>query len=988
MARQQSRAGEAQTTPTVQRLSDGWRLAPDPTNEGRRLRWYRALRPEAQPAPVPGIIQQVFPDYHGVAWYWVRFTAPSPGRTGERTLLRFGAVDYLAEVWLNGQAVGGHEGGETPFTLDVTAAVKPGKANLLAVRVLNPGPERIDDFVLDEIPHRNKRVPLTPGSSYNYGGLVLPVELLVAPPVRITDVFARPCADTGEVTLTITVRNDEAGTREGRLEVVVGDARGAEVLAGAEAPATLPPGDSLHSLSLRVPEHRLWSLEEPCLYRAEAGLTAPGPGDAWQHRHAVRFGFREFRVRDGWFTLNGKRVFLRSTHTGNHFPIGQVVPPTPDLMCRDLLYAKTCGYNMVRFIAGMPWPEQLDYCDEIGLMVYEECLAGWCLADSPQMAERFDRSIREMVRRDRNHPSVTIWGMLNETPDGPVFRQAVAGLGLVRSLDDTRLVLLGSGRWDCQPGIGSVSNPGSDTWEQVWGAEAPGAPPTPVVWDGAHGGYFANAGDAHVYPAVPHPEATHRFIRQLGHDTKPVFLSEYGIGSVMDVIGELRRFEQAGARPDLPDAAFIGAMVERFEADWERWGFSGVYAFPEDMLRDSQRRHMRQRRLGFDLIRSNPRLCGFNLTGMLDHAITGEGLWTLWREFKPDCVDTLRDGWAPLRWCLFITPRHGYAGRPLRVEAVLANEDVLPPGKYPVVFRIQGPEGLAWEKRVTMTLPKVRPGGWGPLAVPVLDEEVVLPGPAGAYELAACLEQGGGPLGDRRSFRLSDPAQRPRLRGSAATWGLGQEVTDWLGARGLRCRAFTGRGGRKPGVVLVGDPGETAAEPWRDLMRAVAAGGVAVFLQPAALRQDDDTTYRLPLQHRGLCKVFGDWLYHKECVARRHEVFAGLQDGGLLDADDYDQVTGHELFEGQDVPDDVICAAFALGYPCPGGYESGLTMGAYRLGAGWLVLNSLRIVEHVDQHPAADRLLLNLVGYAQGRVPREATPVSAALAKRIERLYR
>ena len=90
---------------------------------------------------------------------------------------------------------------------------------------------------------------------------------------------------------------------------------------------------------------------------------------------------------------------------------------------------------MIRFIAGIAHPWQLDACDEIGLMVYEESLAGWCLADSPAMAQRFDRSVAEMVHRDRNHPSVVIWGLLNETPDGPVFRHAVESLQLVRFLD-------------------------------------------------------------------------------------------------------------------------------------------------------------------------------------------------------------------------------------------------------------------------------------------------------------------------------------------------------------------------------------------------------------------------------------------------------------------------------------------------------------------------------------------------------------------------
>jgi len=139
----------------------------------------------------------------------------------------------------------------------------------------------------------------------------------------------------------------------------------------------------------------------------------------------------------------------------------------PDLLRRDLIYSKACGFNMVRFIAGMAHPWQLDLCDEIGLMVYEENMAAWGLQDSPEMGERFDRSVLDMVLRDRNHPAVTIWGLLNETPDGPVFRQAVASLGVVRELDDTRLVLLGSGRWDNQFQIGSASNPGSSEWEAV-----------------------------------------------------------------------------------------------------------------------------------------------------------------------------------------------------------------------------------------------------------------------------------------------------------------------------------------------------------------------------------------------------------------------------------------------------------------------------------------------------------------------------------------
>ena len=301
-------------------------------------------------------------------------------------------------------------------------------------------------------------------------------------------------------------------------------------------------GDTQVEVTLHVENHRLWDLNDPYLYRVSVRVDAEGVEGS--DEASVRCGFRDFRVEKGYFRLNGKRIFVRSSHTGNHCPVGQIVPPAgaPDLLRLDMLYAKASGFNMLRFISGMAHPYQLDLCDEIGLLVYEESLAGWLLADSPQMKKRFELSIREMVLRDRNHPSLAMWGMLNETDDGPVFREAVSALALVRSLDDSRLVLLSSGRWDKQPGIGSVSNPGSSEWEYVWGKERPGAAATRMT---KVGGQAQDVGDVHFYPHVPQtPDITHQ-LRTLGEDSKPVFLSEYGIGSMMDVIHEARMYEQA-----------------------------------------------------------------------------------------------------------------------------------------------------------------------------------------------------------------------------------------------------------------------------------------------------------------------------------------------------------------------------------------------------------------------------------------------------------
>jgi hypothetical protein len=944
----------------VQTLSGTWKLAVDPANMGVKDRWFEGIRPEGKEAPVPGVIQQVFPGYHGVAWYWHSFRVVPGQVAGDRLLIRFGAVDYLADVWINGRHAGAYEGGETPFEFDVTDSVRSEGENLLAVRVLNPTEDPIDGYVLSQTPHRNKTAPPRCGSSFNSGGIMYPVELRRVPPIYVADVFVRPDVKTGRLDATVTVQNGRTAAPSGILRLAVGPASGGDVLQAVEQSVELPAGLSEHELTVQVAQPRLWSLDDPFLYRVTAVVTA---APQRLHECSIRCGFRDFRIVDGYFHLNGRRIFLRSTHTGNAMPIGQQAAVVGDFGRRDMIYAKASGFNAVRFIAGVAYPEQLDLCDELGLMVYEECFASWLLGDSPKMAERFDRSTSAMIRRDRSHPSLTIWGLLNETQDGPVFRQAVSFLPKLRRLDPTRLVLLDSGRWDGQWLIGSASNPGSSEWQPVWGVEAPDAGKASL---GA-GGYASQAGDAHYYPGVPQSPQTDRFIREFGREGKPVFLSEYGIGSQMDVIDEWRHFEQVGARPDLEDAALLREQSEALAADWRRLGFDAVYPFPEDLLRESQRLHARQRTIGFNCVRSNPRLCGYNLTGMLDHGMTGEGLWTYWRHWKPATFDAVADGWSPLRWCLFVEPLHTYSGRTVTVEAVLANEDVLKPGTYPVRFRVFGPQGPVWQKETVVRIPDPPA-----LAVPAVRETFRLAGPAGQYTFAASLERGGAPTGGRLLFYVSDPAALPVLTGDAALWGIGEKAEEWLTTRGLHCHLLTADIPAQREVILVGRPddAETNSRLWDSLTARMARGASVVFLSGQVFQQGKAGMNWLPLKNKGRCRSFHDWLYHKDCVANRHPVFEGLQGPGIMDWDYYGPVIPRDVFERQDTPDETIAAAFATGNSqYPRGYGSSLLIAMYKVGEGRLILSTPYVLENLVSHPAADRLLANLVRYAQGQVP-------------------
>jgi len=168
-------------------------------------------------------------------------------------------------------------------------------------------------------------------------------------------------------------------------------------------------------------------------------------------------------------------------------------------------------------------------------------------------------------------------------------------------------------------------------------------------------------------------------------------------------------------------------------------------------------------------------------------------------------------------------------------------------------------------------------------------------------------------------------------------------------------------------------------------MRRVAQGSVAVFLDPTAFARGEDAVAWLPLTNKGHCYEFRDWIYHKECVAKAHPILAGLQPKGIMDWEYYGPLISHWMFEGQDTPDDVVITAFAAGY-IPGGYFSGVLMGAYRFGAGQVILNTLSVLENVDRHPAADRLVPNLVEDAAGRVAPEAAALPAGWEERLAQI--
>jgi beta-galactosidase len=947
---------------SVVSLDGEWLLIADPLNVGKNEKWWETPVSGARPVKVPWILQDVYPAYHGVVWYWREFAAPTNSYSSGRTLLRFWAIDYMGDIWLNNVFVGRYESGDIPFIIDVTEVIKQGATNRLSVRVLNPTNEPIDSMTLKQIPRQAREIPLRSGALANCGGITGSVELMLVPVVRVEDLFVSANSKSDVIKIETTLRN--AGTKNihQHLTFTVAPATSGETLKSIEFDSNVPPGDTLIKREIIIENPHLWDINNPYLYRLS--LLNVNEKDKSFDERSVRFGFRDFRFENGSFRLNGRRIFLRSAHSCNIYPIGQRLPADPDQPRRDLLDMKVMGFNAIRFIWGGAQPYQLDLCDEIGLMVYNESFTSQGMDSTSKMFRRFDRSQTEMIRRDRNHPSMIIWGLLNETLNGPVFMHAVEMLPLIRSIDNTRIIMLNSGRSDDQPSIGSLSNPGSLEWEHLLGNESPAASNEKKPNKFPHIPHsYMEMGDFHLYPTVPQTEEATNFIRNLGQNSKPVFLSEYGIGSAVDLWRVTRHFERFG-KEEAEDAIFYKDKLDKYLIDWEQWKLDEIYARPEDFFTESLRRMASQRSLGLTAIRSNPNIIGYSLTGMNDHGMSGEGLTTTFRELKPGTVDAMFEGFAPLRWCLFAEPKNIYRRGKVKIEVVLANEDALPTGDYPALIQIVGPDNQQiYNHKTTITIQSAQNGADSPLAMSVYSEELLIDGPAGKYHLLATLERGGAPRCGEVEFYVDDPDQMPPIEMEVTLWGVDTLLTNWLASHNIKTRPFNEEKQKSREIILVGiHPPENkdTLSAFTSLIQHIARGSNAIFLSPEIFTRDRNKVAFLPLQKKGTLSREWSWLYLIDEWSKRHPIFEGLPSGGLMDHPFYRELIPDTFWRGQDPPKEAV----AGGIKASQAYFSGLMMSVNQFGDGIFILNTLLIRNNLGTHPAAERLLRNLLLYA------------------------
>ena len=440
--------------PQLQRASwtslDGeWAFAFDRESRLTRPRevvFDRTIRvPFAPEAPLSGIGDE---DFTCAVWYRRVFEAP-PLAEGERLMLRFGAVDYKATVWVDGSYVGSHEGGYTPFGCDVTDLLRREEPHEIVVRA--------EDDPQDLEKPRGKQDWLRLPHSIWYPrttGIWQTVWLETLPSSWIETLRWTASLENYDIGLEAMIGG---GRREGlRLEVRLGVGDGAARRLLAHDTYEVVAAEVHRRLALSDPgiddfrNELLWSPSSPTLIEAELRLLAPDGGTIDE---VVSYtALRAVGVQGDRFLLNGRPLPLRLVLDQGYWPDGGLTAPSPDALRRDVELAKEMGFNGVRKHQKLEDPRYLYWADRLGLLVWDEMPSAYRF--TRRSVERLTAEWKEAVLRDISHPCVVTWVPFNESwgvpdlPSNPAQRDYVQALyHLTKTLDPSRPVV-GNDGWE------------------------------------------------------------------------------------------------------------------------------------------------------------------------------------------------------------------------------------------------------------------------------------------------------------------------------------------------------------------------------------------------------------------------------------------------------------------------------------------------------------------------------------------------------------
>ncbi len=400
-------------------------------------------------------------DYIGVSWWGTGFKVPSNAK-GRRVKLFFSeGIRQRAEVFVNQKLVGYELIHQTPFKVDITDVVKVGAVNQLAVRVTDPGGNfSWGDYIGEK--WGDYLFPL----SHGFGGILGEVQLQIIPNLYVADAFVKNKPELTGIDVELELKNEGLTKKNVSIEVAIVEAwqhnkkiNQPEIVYQKTLGEydVLPGQNKKVEFQASVPEAKLWGIKDANLYNLVTTLK-DGDGKTIDS-HTQRFGFRFLSV-EGYgtenpcFYLNGKRTFFISSISWGFWPVNGIYP-TPELARKHIESAFALGQNMLNFHRCQGNTCVLNLADEMGMLYYEEP-GGYSSSRINEGSDlhklkhknlaqelNFQRLLR-LVKRDRNHPSLVYYNLVNE-PGWTPNEATKQNMAEAHRLDPTRFKSYGSG---------------------------------------------------------------------------------------------------------------------------------------------------------------------------------------------------------------------------------------------------------------------------------------------------------------------------------------------------------------------------------------------------------------------------------------------------------------------------------------------------------------------------------------------------------------
>lgn len=556
--------GIAQSMRHKQSINDGWRFLNEGIAFGQNIslvddgKWEKVNMPHSWNADDPFDADKSYK--RGIGWYRKTINIKKEERSSKKYYLHFEGVNQVADVFVNGIHVGRHKGGYTAFTFDITKALHDEEPQLVAVMVNNA--------------HDAYIAPLSVGFAL-YGGVYRDVWLVTTDAIHFdmenhgsNGVFiSAPEVNSKSAKINIngTVVNEEKSAQTITVHSAIYDASQKKV-GDTQSEITLNPREkSSYSHDVLLPDPKLWSPDSPYLYNVKSSISKQDKTvDDIENPLGLRWF--SFDANTG-FSLNGKPLKLRGTNR-HQDKKGEGSALSNAEHRRDMELIKEMGCNFIRIAHYPQDPEILKAADELGLLAWEEVPLVNYMTIHPEFLENSQHMLREMIRQHYNHPSVVVWGSMNEIflwgnneeriskQNDSVYTKNVSEYtkimdATIREEDPTRYTTLAMHQSSDYDAFGIEDLPQISSYN---------------VYSGWYGGKFEDFGNW----------------LDKKHEDKPkqvVFISEYGAGSDMQLNSDHpERFDFTGQYQRMFSESYLKQIEERNfvsgSAIWNQFDFS------------------------------------------------------------------------------------------------------------------------------------------------------------------------------------------------------------------------------------------------------------------------------------------------------------------------------------------------------------------------------------------------------------------------------